>query len=316
MLQISKKSYNFVNAKHACFALIYIIMGRKNLLESSFEAIELFFDSFGLKSFSEYRLIEVINKNRDLWNIPYSKPAKQIILYLLKREVLLKNVIYAFSSEEKIIYSWKTKDEFTVISGIKSNSYFVYYSALFLHQLSLQIPKTIYLNFEHKSIMSTSKERLTQISIDEIFQGSQRKSSLSYSYSDKKIVLTNGKFTDKLGVIRMHNREQSFEYTDIERTLIDISVRPVYAGGVFEVLEAYKIAKPKLNVPLMAEYLEKLDFIYPYHQVIGFYLEKANYSETDLTYFKKEMNYNFYLTYGLRKKEFSQKWKLYYPSGF
>ncbi len=291
-------------------------MARKNILESSLEAIEEFFETFDIKAFTEYKLVEIIEANRDSWNIPHSRRAKQIILYLIKKGLLLENILYTHASEGKLVYSWKTNDEFTVISGIKSNSYFAHYSALFLHQLTLQIPKTVYLNSEHKSIMSTSRERLTQKSIDEIFQGNQRKSALVYSYSDKKVVLTNGKFSDKLGVIKRKNREQLFEYTNLERTLIDVSVRPVYAGGVFEVLEAYKIAKPKLNVPLMAEYLEKLEFIYPYHQVIGFYLEKANYNESDLACFKKEMNFNFYLTYGLRKKEFSRKWKLYYPSGF
>lgn len=279
-------------------------------------AIEEFFKALDIKAFTEYKLIEIIEANRDSWNIPYSRRAKQIILFLVKKGILHKNFLFTVTNEEKIVYSWKTNDEFTVISGIKSDSYFAHYSALFLHQLTLQIPKTVYLNSEHKSIMSTSRERLTQKSIDEIFQGNQRKSSQVYSYADKKVVITNGKFSDKLGVIKRENTEQSFEHTNLERTLIDVSVRPVYAGGVFEVLEAYKIAKPKLNVPLMAEYLEKLEFIYPYHQVIGFYMEKANYDESDLVYFKKEMNYNFYLTYGLRKKEFSQKWKLYYPSGF
>ena len=33
--------------------------------------------------------------------------------------------------------------------------------------------------------------------------------------------------------------------TNIERTLIDIAVRPVYSGGVFEVLKAYRLAKDK-----------------------------------------------------------------------
>ena len=216
-----------------------------------------------------------------------------------------------------MIYSWKTKDEFTIIQGLKSDSYFSHYSALYLHQLSLQIPKTIYLNFEHKTVMSTSVEGslLTQEAIDKTFKGSQRKSSLIYSYLEKKIIIINGKFTNRMGVVKRKNNEQCFDYTDIERTLIDISVRPVYAGGIFEVLEAFKLAKSKLNVAKMADYLTKLNFIYPYHQVIGFYLEKANYSENEIEYFIKEIKFNFYLTYDIRNKVFSEKWKLYYPKG-
>ncbi len=229
-----------------------------------------------------------------------------------------ENTFIDDTNESKTIYSWKSNDEFTIISGLKSDSYFSHYSALYLHQLSLQIPKTIYLNFEHKAASSynSTDNILLQESIDKAFQGSQRKSLVTYSFLEKKIILLNGKFTNKLGVEKKLSNEQCFEYTDIERTLIDLSVRPVYAGGVFEVLEAYKLAKGKINVVKLANYLSQLDFIYPYHQVIGFYLEKAGYSENDIENFKKDMKFNFYLTYDIRNKEFSEKWKLYYPKGF
>ncbi|MBK9737087.1 MAG: hypothetical protein IPO92_19890 [Saprospiraceae bacterium] len=90
--------------------------------------------------------------------------------------------------KSKVIYSWKTNDEFTVISGLKSESYFTHYSALYLHQLSLQIPKTIYLNFEHKSSPSNKRDEniVLQESIDKAFQGSQRKSLVSFSFLEKK----------------------------------------------------------------------------------------------------------------------------------
>ncbi|MBK8734668.1 MAG: hypothetical protein IPL98_01825 [Saprospiraceae bacterium] len=44
--------------------------------------------------------------------------------------------------------------------------------------------------------------------------------------------MTNRKFTNKLGVIKRQNNNQCFDFTDLERTLIDVAVRPVYAGGV------------------------------------------------------------------------------------
>lgn len=293
-------------------------MSRKNKLDSSFNLIEDFFDKSDLKSFTANKFREIFKRNSHGWNIPINKYASQVLTYLVSRGVMNKNTFIDDTNESKTIYSWKSKDEFTIISGLKSDSYFSHYSALYLHQLSLQIPKTIYLNFEHKAASSynSTNNILLQESIDKAFQGSQRKSLVTYSFLENKIILLNGKFTNKLGVEKKSNSEQCFEYTDIERTLIDLSVRPVYAGGVFEVLEAYKLAKGKINVVKLANYLSQLDFIYPYHQVIGFYLEKAGYSETDLENFKKDMNFNFYLTYNIRNKEFSEKWKLYYPKGF
>ena len=293
-------------------------MARKNKLDLSLPAIEGHFDNDeSVKSFTEKKFSKILNKNSHDWNIRPNRNTRRVLDYLLKREMLVKNSFINDSNEVKLIYSWKTQDEYTVISGLKSDAYFAYYSSLFLHQLTLQIPKTVYLNFEHKSEKRSNdhETNLTQEAIDNAFNGSQRKSSLIFSFNDKKIVLTNGKFTNKLGVVKRQNNNQWFEYTDLERTLIDIAVRPVYAGGVFEVIEAYKIAKGKLNVRRMAKYLEKLDYIYPYHQVLGFYLEKAGYTDRDVEPFKKEMKFNFYLTYDIRKREFSEKWKLYYPKG-
>ncbi|HVA98772.1 MAG TPA: hypothetical protein VNG53_07755 [Bacteroidia bacterium] len=292
-------------------------MGRKKKLDSSFELIEDFFDKYELKSFTENKFREVFNKYKDSWNVPSNKYASQVLAYLVIRKIFIENTFISGSNESKTIYSWKSKDEFTIISGLKSDSYFSHYSALYLHQLTLQIPKIIYLNFEHKSTASYNRSDniLMQQSIDKAFKVSQRKSLVSFSFLEKKIILINGKFTNKLGVKKKTDGEQSFEFTDIERTLIDISVRPVYAGGVFEVLEAYKRAKGKISATKLANYLTQIDFIYPYHQVIGFYMEKAGYSETEIEHFKKDMKFNFYLTYDIRNKEFSEKWKLYYPKG-
>ena len=82
--------------------------------------------------------------------------------------------------------------------------------------------------------------------------------------------------TNNLGVIFFKDREGgSIPTTNIERTLIDIAVRPVYSGGVFEVLKAYKMAKDKVSINKLAAYLKKIGYVYPYHQVVGFYLEKS-----------------------------------------
>ena len=290
---------------------------RKNKLDSSLPIIENFFDNSAVKSVTEKKFGDILKQHRNEWEIPSNKYTKHLIDYLLKKEMLIKNLFLDDSNETKFIYSWKTKDEYTIISGLKSDSYYSYYSAIFLHQLTFQIPKTVYLNFEHsRAIISTDTEpNLTQEAIDNAFKGSQRKSSSTYIFNDKRIILTNGKYTGKLGVLKRVNGNQCFEYTDLERTLIDISVRPVYAGGVIEVMEAFKIAKEKLNVRRMAEYLDKLNFIYPYHQVIGFYLEKAGYPKIDVDFFKKGMKFNFYLTYDIRNKQFSDKWKIFYPNG-
>lgn len=292
-------------------------MSRKSQFEIFLPIIEKYFESLDTKSFSEKTLQEIYYNNSVIWETPSTKSASDFISFLQKKGALSVTLFTDESNNQKNIYSWKTKDDFTVMSGLKREAYYSHYSALFLHQLTLQIPKTFYLNFEHSSDMDSArgKSSLTQSSIDKAFSGSQRKTALAYSYNDVKIFILNGKKTGKLGVIKQKNNVQCYEYTDIERTLIDIAVRPVYSGGVFEVLEAYKKAKGKINSKRLADYLKALNFIYPYHQVIGFYLEKAGYSEADLKLFETEINFRFYLTYDIRNKSFSDRWQLYFPKG-
>ena len=292
-------------------------MARKNQLDLSLPQIELYFNNSSKRSFTEKKFSDIFYHNRHNWKIPASSYAMQVLNYLVKKKKFNKKIFTDSSGYKKIIYSWGTQDEFTVISGLKHESYYSYYTALFLHQLTLQIPKTIYINFEHSlpSRNDSLKTELTQNGIDKAFKKPQRKSSASYTFGNKKIIITNGKHTGKLGVKEYTADNESYMFTDMERTLIDISVRPVYAGGIFEVIEAFKIARGKLDVIKLESYLNKLDYIYPYHQIIGFYLEKANYNKNDIEIFRKEMKFDFYLTYDIRNKEYSKDWKLYYPKG-
>jgi hypothetical protein len=68
----------------------------------------------------------------------------------------------------------------------------------------------------------------------------------------------------------------------------------------------------------MLAMLKKLNYTYPYHQAIGFYLQRAgNYREAQIQLLKKfDFKYDFYLDHGMRNLEYSKEWKLYYPKGF
>lgn len=290
----------------------------KKTIKTSFEKVRQTFDSEIVRSFNESKFIQLFNKYKYEWELPASATPKKLLDHLINQGVLINSIYLEPSGKNRTLYSLKNQDNLTIISGIKGNSYYSFYTALFLHQLTLQIPKTYYLNYEHTTGIQNSMAEinLTQNAIDIAFSKGQRKSSVIYSFSDNKVVITNGKQTGKLGVIRQESENQSFEYTNLERTLIDAVVRPQYAGGIVEVLEAFKLAKNNIDIDKLNKYLEKLAYSYPYHQAIGFYLEKANYKEQDINYFRKNMKVDFYLTYDIRNKDYSKTWKLYYPKGF
>ncbi len=288
-------------------------MARKNNLKAVKESLGVYFQGRHEKAYPERSLRLIFEENSNSWNIYKYISAKNFLAFIVNEGILLKKEFRDSDGAIRLVYHLPEVDDFTIYNGLRKGGYFTHYTSMYLHGLTLQIPKTHYLNFEHYSV--EQKAELTQEAIDNAFDKPQRKSKKNYSLGGNKITLLQGMFTNKLGVIEQYNDTQAFFFTNIERTLIDIAIRPVYSGGVFEVLNAYREAKEKVNIHLLKEYLENLNFTYPYHQVIGFYLEKAGYPESTLSLFEDKIEFNFYLTYDIRKRIFSNRWKLYYPQG-
>ena len=102
--------------------------------------------------------------------------------------------------------------------------------------------------------------------------------------------------------------------TGLERTLIDLAVRPSYAGEVIQVLDAYRKAKNRVSIGTLLTTLKRLDYIYPYHQSIGFYLKKAGYAKSQYNRLKNiGLNYDFYLAYSLKDKDYDPEWRIFFP---
>ncbi len=265
---------------------------------------------------------EIFYQNRDKWKIAAYRNYKDFIKHLTKTKLLkLEKQIHQHTSSEKQILRKKEATNFDVGLAIKKDGYLCNYSAIQFHQISTQLPKTIYVSEDkYKGFylpnIHFEKKELLQKNIDAAFSKPQRTSSniykskfnhYTYTFLQKKY------FSINIGVTRYGR----YNVTDLERTLIDIAVRPAYSGGVFNVLDCYINAKERVDTKKMLAHLNELNYIYPYHQLIGFYLEKAGYLKCDYEAFlEKKSSLNFYLTYNLSNKKLNRKWSIYYPMGF
>ena len=213
---------------------------------------------------------------------------------------------------------WGDVSIFQLVLALEKNSYLSHYTAMFLHDLTEQVPKKIYATYEQPE-KPKRNVKLSQSDIDKSFSKQQRMSKNIAKFADYNICLLNGQFTNKLGVSELISSEgERLITTNVERTLIDITVRPSYSGGVFEVLSAFKKAANKVSINVLAAMLKNIDYRYPYHQAIGFYMEKSGvYRETQIDLMKYfEIEQDFYLDHDMRDVEYSKEWKLYYPKGF
>lgn len=239
-------------------------------------------------------------------------------LKFLLADTKLEKASFGFPNRKIIRYVWGKAALYDLLMSLQPGCYFSHYSAMFFHGLTIQIPKTIYVNHEQRA-KSRGEGALRQDRIDMAMKRAPRISKNFTEYDERRVYLLNGKFTDNLGVVEMQGSEgETIRVTGVERTLIDAAVRPVYAGGVYEVLNAYRLAREKVSVNKLRATLKKLDYIYPYHQVVGFYLEKAGvYKESSLALFQKEeLRYDFYLMHQMKETEYSERWRLYFPKGF
>jgi hypothetical protein len=190
------------------------------------------------------------------------------------------------------------------------------------HGLTEQIPKTIYINAE-QTPKPRPAARLEQNRIDLAFRSPMRKTSLVAEVGEMRVCLLNGMHTGELGVVQQdivddyQKPANGIRLTNLERTLIDIAVRPAYAGGVFEVFKAYRNARRTVSLANLVKFLRELNYVYPYHQAIGFYLERAGFTPSEYSLLEQfPQNFDFYLTHQMREKEYSRRWRLFFPKGF
>lgn len=272
------------------------------------------FEDLPIRIFQRSQIESILAENRGFWRLSESMRVHKFIDFLIIKADL-KTIKFEFPSRTIVRYTWGEVPMYEVVLSLKPESYFTHYTALYFHDLTEQVPKTIYLNFEQAPKRYRDQMTLDQSRIEAAFKRPMRVTKNIAIYKDQKICILNGMHTGQLGVISFQGPEgEKVRVTDLERTLIDIVVRPAYAGDVFEVLKAYKLAKNQVSVNRLAATLKKLNYIYPYHQAIGFYLERAGYIKSSIEIMEKfEMKYDFYLTHRVENMDYSSKWRLYFP---
>lgn len=289
----------------------------KSRLDLARKVIVNFFEEDERSVFSLKDLGEILRFNSDSWQLAMYTSRSLFVDYLCQKKILQK--ITMKFGDDSLITRYGLKGQFSKVElylSLATHTYLSHYTAMGYHQLTEQIPKTYYVNRElsPKDIIPNT---LTQETIDSAFAKPPRVSHKITKYNGDRVVLLNSKHTGDLGIVKELWDDRFVRMTNLERTLIDCAVKPEYAGGVYEVAKAFKLAKDRASSNKIFAIFKKLDYIYPFHQVLGFYLELAQFDSIIIKRLAQlPMPHKFYLAKGMQDTDYSEKWKLFHPKSF
>lgn len=271
-------------------------------------------------------IAHLLKENRHFWRLAQRTSLHDFISFMVDKTDL-RQVRLPFPQREVIGYAWGQVPLLETLMYLVERSYYSHYTALRIHGLTEQVPKTIYLNQEKppSSALGNDDEVVfEQEAIDRAFKKPPRvtKNEIELPEEQCRVVMLQSAYHQGLGVVDGAFNDGSAQsllirYTDLERTMIDVVTRPFYAGGVAEVAKAFENAKSRLAVNKMSAMLKKMGFGYPYHQAMGYYLERSGYKASLVDIFRHQpMVRDFYLTHGLDKTNYCREWRLHIPEGF
>lgn len=285
-------------------------------VRNSTDRLATIIEDTGRKIFTYRSLCSVLKEHKEDWKSPQTRSLDAAIKAACRTGRITMAEL-KFPSRPETRYAVGQVSPYSLALSLAQAAYLTHFSAIQAHGWTEQMPRTVYVNVE-QSPKPRNRNPLTQEAIDQAFRRAPRKTKRIAEYNDRQIVVLSGMHTGRAGVVEMDGDDGlAWKVTGIERTLIDSVVRPFYAGGIGQVLEAFRAAAPTVSPVKLASLLNRLDYTYPYHQSVGFLLERSGaYRADQLAPFKAlPKQYDFYLTYQMENPCYSPEWRLFFPKG-
>jgi len=209
----------------------------------------------------------------------------------------------------------KEVSESKMLLGCKKNSFFSMSTALNLQGLSNYRKNFIFISKE-LSAKHTDEQRkpLLQDSIGLAFKKDYRRTQMVGKYQEKHVVFLSPKNTGNFEVL---TSDDGLRMSSINRSLVEMIVNVQYFINSLNIINTFIPIKNELDVDIVFDIVKKFDFIYPYYQCVGFFLEQIGFSKKELLKFKNEIGeLNFYTDKNVEEYEYDTYWKMYHIISF
>ena len=253
------------------------------------------------------------------------KDSSRFIHALLHEGVIQTHALRARNGKIVTLYSSLALEEFTayeVAMAIFPQGYFCNTTAIYHHGLTNQIPAAVYIC--HETIQargSGAVDTPSEARIRSAFISHHRHTKFIIPFQDHEIVVLDRERGSGHGVTDVTRSSSpcpvGSRVAGLERALIDAVVAPQYNGGLTSLSSYFSAARKKVDTSMLLKIYGQLKFVYPYAQVIGFFLDNAGmHDEAGKVRAAYPPQQRFYVDHGAKTSwAYDDRWMVYYPKG-
>ena len=194
-------------------------------------------------------------------------------------------------------------------SSLENKSFFPMFTSLNIQGLSNYRNNFVFISKERKERNNFASRILTQDAIDKAFASSPRRTKAHDVINGYNVVSLESNNTGSIGIIDYNG----YKVSSINRALVEIISNIHYFVSPDNVISEFKAIKDKLNINEIFKIIEKFDFIYPYYQLAGYYLEKIGFTKNELIkFYSKKGELIFYTIKNKEEYKLDTYWNIKY----
>ena len=211
---------------------------------------------------------------------------------------------------EKIRYTLnKEFNIYDFVYSLERNGFFSMFTSLNIQGFTNFRDNFIFISKERMQRVNFSSKNITQEAIDKAFSNKPRKTKAYNTIYNYNIVMLESNNTQGVGIINYNG----YKVSSINRAFVEIISNIQYSKTPYDVIGEFINLKDKLDINEIFKIIEKFDFIYPYYQLAGYYLEKIGFLKEELfRFFDNKTNLIFYTMKNKTNYDLDEYWGIKY----
>ncbi|MCG3677853.1 hypothetical protein L5F07_01150 [Aliarcobacter butzleri] len=211
---------------------------------------------------------------------------------------------------EKIRYTLnKEFNIYDFVYSLEKNGFFSMFTSLNIQGLTNFRDNFIFISKERMKRVNFNSKDITQEAIDKAFTNKPRRTKAYATIYNYNIVILESNNTQEIGIIKY----KGYKISSINRAFVEIISNIQYSKTPDDVIYEFKNLKDKLDINEIFNIIEKFDFVYPYYQLAGYYLEKIGFLKEELSkFFNKKTDLIFYTIKNKEKYTLDEYWGIQY----